>query len=134
MKKTNKSGSASGMVISGLLSLFLIGILVFVMIGYVEILDYDAGAAALVFGIINMLAIGIVYGLGKVISAVTGTASYAAIAGVTGLYTIVQFAFMFINYDTNGIKGYVLFNLIALFVYLLIILPIGLNGAKNKND
>ncbi len=134
MRNPNRSGSASGSVIAGFLSLFFIGIILFVLIGYVDILDYDAGTPALVFEIISLVAVGIVCGLAPAIKRAVGTACYASIAGITVIYAIAQLIFTLVSIDDIKTKTYILISLIVLFIYCVIVLPIGLNGAKNKND
>lgn len=134
MKNPNRSGSASGTVISAFLSLFFIGIVLFILIGIVDILDYDAGAAALVFEAISLLSVAVVCGLGSVVKKVTGTATFASIVTMTVVYTIVQLIFTLVTIKTISLLTYVLVSLIILFLYSVIVLPIGLHGAKNKND
>lgn len=134
MRNKNNNGSASTTLVSGFLSLFLIGIIVFVLIGIVEVLDYNAGVPALVFEIINMLCVGVMFGLGSVIRKATGTATFAGVATVTGLYTVIQLVFTLLAVKDMGPMWFTLVSLIILFVYCLIVLPLCLNGAKHKND
>lgn len=134
MNKMNNKGSATGTAIAMFLALFLIAILLVAMLGIMKITDYDAGVPAMIFAIINMVTIAFVYGMGGTISKKIGVGGYAPIAGMTGVYTIAQFIYMFVAYKDAEPLKYTLISMIILFIYCLISLPIALNGSKNKNN
>lgn len=135
MKRNNNNGSSSdAMIISLFLAFFLIAIILVAMLGVMKVTDYDAGVPAIIFSVINMLALAIVYGAGSVLTKKLGVGGYAPVAGMTAVYTIAQFVYMFLEYKTASPIMYTLISLIILFVYCVIILPIALNGAKNKNN
>lgn len=130
---SNKNGSGASLAVAAFLSVFLIGILIYITFAFFKINEYEAGSAAIIFGAINMLAVGVVYGFGKVLSGYVGTPSYASIAGITGIYTIGQFVYMFTQFKSAKPETYILISLIILFVYCLIVLPIGVMGSRSQN-
>lgn len=132
MKNMNRKGSA-GSLIALFLAAFLIAILLVLMLGILKVTDYDAGVPATVFAVINMVILAVVYGMGGQLSRALGVGGYAPIAGMTGVYTIAQFVYMALAFKTAKPLTYILVSMIILFVYCVIVLPIGLNGAKNKN-
>lgn len=134
MNKMNNKGSATGTAIALFLSMFLIAILLVLMIGILKVTDYDAGIPATIFAAINMVLLAFVYGLGGAITKKIGVGGYAPVAGMTGVYTVVQFIYMFASYKEAKPMNYTLISMIILFVYCLISLPIALNGSKNKNS
>lgn len=133
-RNSNNSGFSTAMVISLFLAFFLIAIILVAMLGVMKVTDYDAGVPAIIFAVINMLALAIVYGAGGVLSKKLGVGGYAPVAGMTAVYTVVQLVYMFVAYKSASPIMYTLISLIILFVYCAIILPIALNGAKNKNN
>ena len=134
MTNMNKKGSATGTAIALFLSLFLIAIILVAMLGIMKVTDYDAGVPAVIFAAINMVVLAFVYGLGGSITRKIGVGGYAPVAGMTGIYTLVQFIYMFTSYKDAKPMTYILISMVILFVYCLIVLPIALNGAKNKNN
>lgn len=115
------------------LTLFFSGIVIFTLFTQLNIREYDTCAAVITFTIINLIILILVVSCGIPISRIIGGASYAVIGTVTVFYSIIQFIHMGISYKKELTNGYILFQLILLFLYLLIIVPIAIMGTKNKN-
>lgn len=128
---SNKKG---GLIVSLFLSVFFIVIALFVLLLVLKVSDYEVGMAALTFTIVNLLVFSGVIGLGKLLVARIGVGSYAPIAMTTVLYTILQFGHLGICYQSDNVTRYVLFHLILLFIYFMIVLPIGVVGMNHHND
>lgn len=121
-----------GSIMSLFLSIFFSIIVVFTLFAILHIDDYDAFPAVLTFTIINLIVIIIVSSFGKSIAAKVGAATFISVCTTTVLYSLIQFIHLGFAYKTASTSGYVLFNLIALFVYFLIIIPVAIMGANNK--
>jgi len=129
-----KSKSYLGLAASLFLTVFFIGITLFMLLAVIKIGDFDAFPAVLTFTILNLLIFAIVIGLGKYVASTIGTPSYAALCFLTILYTIIQFAVLGFNFKTGSLNGYILVHLILLFVYSAAAIPIAIMGIKNKED
>lgn len=129
-----KSKSYLGLFASLFLTVFFIGITLFLLLSVIKIGDYDAFPAVLTFTIVNLLIFTVVIGLGKYVASAIGTPSYAALCFLTILYTIIQFVYLGINFKTGSLNTYILVHLILLFVYSAAAIPVSIMGIRNKKD
>ena len=122
------------LIASLFLSVFFVGIMLFVLLEVLKVGDYQAFPQIMTFAGINLAIFAIVIGGGKFLAGAMGTAPYASICGVTVLYTLIQFVHLGFCFKTDGTAGYTLFHLLLLFVYCAIVIPIGVMGINNKKD
>lgn len=131
----NKRNTALGSLVAVFLSLFFSGIVLFAILVFFHISRYEAFLSVLVFASINLLIIVFVAGFSTAIAQNTGVASFASICTVTGLYTLFQFVYLIFNFRTESSSGYILYQLITLFIYFLIVLSVGIMGSNlNKRN
>lgn len=128
---TKKKSSLANVLVLFLL-LFFSGIVLFVLFAVLNIGTYDVFPAVLTFSIINLIILLIIGAGGSSIAKITGIASFISICVVTAIYTLLQFIHLGFSYHSISITYYVLYHLIVLFLYLLIIIPIALMGARNR--
>lgn len=129
-----KKASPLVLIASLFLSVFFVGIMLFVLLEVLKVGDYQAFPQIMTFAGINFAIFAIVIGGGKFLAGAMGTAPYASICGVTVLYTLIQFVHLGFCFKTDGTAGYTLFHLLLLFVYCAIVIPIGVMGINNKKD
>lgn len=115
-------------IASFLLSVFFICIVIFLMLEVLEIQYSYIGFSALIFPIIDFLILITVIGFGKGFSKIIGIGMYAPVCTATVLYTIVNLAFNCIACDMHSFAGFVLINLVTMFVYLCVVIPIAVTG------
>ena len=123
-----------GTVASFLLTAFFMGIILFVQIGIMEIFDEDNGTAFMVFTCISFLFLLIIVGFGKAFMSAVGDASYMSVCMSTVFYVIVCHALNFILFTKLETMKFVLVNLVVLFVYMVITVPIAVKGTNSKDD
>ena len=123
----HKKGFSGGSAVALILSLLLTGIVLFWLLAVCDLQDSHLFVPALVFVLLNMVA----WLTGKM-----GIGFYAALCSATVLYTLAQFIHLMLSIGSNmTVTGYVLYHLIVCFLYLLIVLPIGIFGAgREKNQ
>lgn len=115
-------------VIGIILSLFFSGIVLVALFVLWDLHDQPYYALKTMFAGINLVIIVAFAGFSKFLCKALTTPMFAAISVTSGLYTVIQFIVLGINFSNDSAKGFVLFQLILLFVYLLIVLPIGKMG------
>ena len=123
-------------IASLILSLFFSCIVFFVLFDVLHILDLNIALPAMVFTIINLLSVIDFIGFGKSLSNAIGIGMYTPICLATIAYTAIHFTLLGFLYNNDSSTTFVLFNLILLFVYFLVIIPLGVTGYnsnKNKN-
>ena len=124
-------------IIGIILSLFFSGIILVALFVLWDLYDQPYYALKTIFVGINLAIIVIFAGFSKFLCKAITTPMFAAISVTSGLYTVIQFIALGINYANDSAKGFVLFQLILLFAYLLIVLPIGKMGyalAHKENE
>ena len=122
-------------IISLILSVFLVCIALFAMLAVLKVQDSAAGTEALVFSSINFFILIVIIGFGKNIASAIG-ARYPAICLSTIIYTVINLAFNFAACNMDSTVLFTLVNLIIIFIYLSVTLPIlvfGI-GRENSND
>lgn len=123
-----------GLIAGLFLSVFFVGIMLFVLLEVLHITDQPAGDRILIFSCINFAIVIGVFGCGKLLAQKLGVGMYAPLCLVTVLYTIVQFSHMGFNFKADTTAGYTLFHLILLFVYFAVTIPLCVVGINSKND
>jgi len=115
-------------IIGLILSLFFSGIVLVALFVLWNLQEQPYYELKMVFAAINLLIIILFSGFsGALCNAIT-TPMFAGISVVSAIYTILQFTALGINFTKDTPKGFLLFQLILLFVYLAIVLPIGKMG------
>jgi len=117
---------------SGILALMFCGVAFFSMFAVAQIQNYHAFAAVVTFASINMMIIFILAICGRALTHSIPFASCISIWTVTVIYTLFQFIHLGLNFNATTVNGYILYQLIVLFVYLLITIPAALIGAKRN--
>ncbi|GEM_PF-911633 len=130
----NKKKFSAGSAVALVLSLLLTGIVLFWLLAVWGLQSSPLFVPALVFVLLNMAAILFVTTGGTWLCGSIGFGFYTAICIVTILYTLAQFVHLILCADSEmSTAGYVLYHLIVCFVYLLIVLPLGIaGGGKEK--
>lgn len=129
----NRSGSKASAIISLALSLFAVGILIFLMLHTLRAADYRAFPAVLTFALINCAAIVAVFGFSGMMCRAAGVAPYAAAVLMTLIYTASDFVYMWLSGPYKSAAGYTMTQLIMLFVYAVITCPIIISGINRNN-
>ena len=129
-----KKASPLVLIASLFLSVFFVGIMLFVLLEVLKVGDYHAFPQIITFAGINLAIFALVIGGGKFLANAMGTAPYASVCGVTVIYTLIQFTHLGFCFKTDATAGYALFHLLLLFVYCAIVIPIGVMGINNKKD
>lgn len=129
-----KKASPLVLIASLFLSVFFVGIMLFVLLEVLKVGDYHAFPQVITFAGINLAVFALVIGGGKFLANAMGVPCYAAVCGTTILYTLIQFLHLGFCFQTDATAGYTLFHLILLFVYCAIVIPIGVMGINNKKD
>lgn len=130
----NEKKASLGNVLSLFLLLFFFVIVLFVLFAVMNINEYDVFPAVLFFSVINFLILMVVIIGGSSFVKKIGFASYTSICVVTVIFSLLQFVYLGFGYQSALIISYTLYQLIVLFIYLLIIIPIVVLGAKNKSE
>lgn len=122
-----------GSIAAFFLTMFFSFIVVFALFAHVRITDYNAFPAVIIFTFINLIAVILVTSCGIPIIHKAGAATYAVLCLTTAIFTLGQFVYMGFHYKTESVTCYILYQLVLLFIYFLIIIPVGIVGFKNKN-
>jgi len=122
-----------GSIAALFLSLFFSIIVIFFIFSYLKINEYEAFPAVITFASINLIVIILMTSYGKLIVNKAGAATFIALCTITTIYTVFQFVYLALQYQDASAVGYILFNLIILFIFFLIVIPVGMIGTKNKN-
>lgn len=131
----HKKGFTGASAVALILSLLLTGIILFWLLAVCNLRDSHLFVPALVFALLNMVAIVFISTAGTWLSGKMGVGFYAALCSATILYTLAQFIHLMLSIGSNmTVTGYVLYHLIVCFLYLLIVLPIGIFGAGRKKN
>ena len=128
-----KKASPLVLIASLFLSVFFVGIMLFVLLEVLKVGDYHAFPQIITFAGINLAIFALVIGGGKFLANAMGTAPYASVCAGTVIYTF-QFTHLGFCFKTDATAGYTLFHLLLLFVYCAIVIPIGVMGINNKKD
>ena len=130
MKKPNVFSIA----VAAFLAVFFIVIVMLILMSVIDADVHKAFAAVTTFSCINMAILAAVIGMGKTVSDAIGVGSYASVCIATVLYTVGRFTFLGFNYTTEEVFRYVIIELIIMFVYFLIALPITAVGVRRKKE
>ena len=120
-------------IIAILLTLCFSGIMMFVLFGILSLPERTGGIARIVFSCINCLMLIALASGGNILSRVTSVATVIQLWSVTMFYTVAQFGSVFIGINIWYGNLYVLYQLIILFIYLCVALPI-LSISYKKNN
>jgi hypothetical protein len=115
------------------LSVFFAVIVLFYMFSFLKVTDHTAFWAAITFAVINLLIIILLTSCEKLLVHKLGIPSYKEICTATIIYSVFQFIHMGLQYDSKSVTGYILYHLIILFLYLMIVVPLGIMGMNSKN-
>lgn len=129
----NEKKSSLGMILTLFLLLFFYAIVLFVLFAVLNINEYKAFPAVLLFSIVNFIILLVVIGGGSEICRAIGVASYISLCAVTVIFSLLQFIYLGFNYRSETITSYILFHLIILFMYFIIVIPMVLIGNKNNS-
>jgi len=127
---SNQSGRFS--LITFILTAFFVGIVMYLLFGVFEILTKPGGVTRLVFSSINCLILLTMAGTSNIICRATTFATVIQLWSVTVFYTAFQFGAVIIGMGLWHGRLYILYQLIILFVYLCVALPV-LNISYRKN-
>mgnify|MGYP001266081195 CR=1 FL=1 len=125
-----KSVFTAGFFAALFLTLFLIGILLFGVVAFLPIGEYDTFPAVAVFLGLNLMAMMIVFGLGSLLARAMSVPCYTVSALLTVIYSAIQFAILLIGFDKLSVLTYIFWQLVLVFVYAAILLPITIIGIK----
>ena len=130
---SNYNGRSS--LISTFLFICFTAIVMYVLFGILSLHDKTGGVARIVFSIVNCLVLIGLSAQSSVIARLTSNATVIQLWSVTVFYTVFQFGAVFIGIDSWYGNLYVLYQLIVLFLYLCIALPVlNISYRKNKNS
>ena len=120
-----------GTIVSLFITAFFMGIILYVMTEGMHLPEKETWGGIITFTIIEFLILIIVIGFGKLISRALGVGLYAPICTVTVIYAIFGTV---LNLVLAGNSAFVviLTNLILLFVFAAITLPIAVKGLTSK--
>lgn len=121
-------------VASLLLTTFFVCIIIFVMLEVLEIQDSDTGIRPLVFTIIDFIMVYIIIGFGKSIANAVGGGMYPSICGTTVVYSVINIAFNCLERDMDSTAIFTLINLVMLFVYFCIVIPLAVAGSGQEEE
>lgn len=128
MKKVLNTWAAIG------LSLFFIAIVLVLMIGVLEVQDADNGTAAFVFAGIEFFILLMVFGLGQSFSRSIGVEMYTVLCTTTVVYVILGTIVNCAVPDSLSTVAFTLIDLVLLFVYFIVSVPLCVTGANSAGD
>ncbi|MCL1822637.1 MAG: hypothetical protein FWG44_00360 [Oscillospiraceae bacterium] len=111
-------------LLTTILTFLFIGIIMFVLYGIIELHQNENGLYRIISSSVNCC---IILGLAASSSLIVRMANAAALIQlwfITGLYTAFQFGGLFIGINTWYGKYYMLYQIIVLFLYLCVIIPV----------
>ena len=120
-------------VIASILTLFFCAIMFYILLEIFFVTSKPGGAICIMFSVLNCA---ILFGLalcGNTIARITTAATLIQLWFVTAIYTVLQFGSVFIGVATWYGSFYVLYQLVLMFIYLCIALPV-LNISYKKNN
>ena len=120
-----------GTMSSFLLSCLFVGIVLFLMLGVLDVDKADTFAAVLTFTIIESVILLLIVGLGKPISDAIGVGMYAPLCASTVFYVIVTTVLNCLLFDNISKTAFILINLAIIFAYLCFALPLISRGANH---
>lgn len=121
-------------VASLLLSSFFFCIVLFAMLEVLKLQETSVGIRPFIFAVIDYLIILITLGFGKNLSEAVGRAMYVPIAVSTVVYSLGSLAFNCYGIDIGSTALFTLIDLIMLFVYLCIVIPLAVTGAGREEQ
>ena len=92
-----KKASPLVLIASLFLSVFFVGIMLFVLLEVLKVGDYHAFPQIITFAGINLAIFALVIGGGKFLANAMGTAPYASVCGVTVIYTLIALVFILLG-------------------------------------
>ncbi len=121
-------------------SLFLVlafsGLMLFIMLACLDILDFDNGIRAMVFAVIDLFALLVFVGFGRSISKGIGVGMYVPVCIATVAYIIVSFVLTFITFAIFSELAFTIIKLVLMFIFLCVIIPLivaGINSKRNED-
>ncbi len=123
-----KSSSITG-VFASLLIVFYVSIIMYVFFGVAHIETLENFVAAIIFEIIGFILLAF-FVLTNIFGRGIKVGYFASLIGITIFYTIILDVINLVFVRTISNSFFVLINLIVLFVYCLISVPIFIMGRK----
>lgn len=124
--------------ISTIVSLFLclcfVGIIFYVMIAGLHILDSNNGTAAMIFAFIDSLILIALVGLGKPIAKAIGVGMFAPTTIATIIYTILATAATLFLFNVLSPFLFILVKVVLLFILLCVVIPLVVIGKNSRKD
>jgi hypothetical protein len=111
-------------IIAILLTLGFSTIMMYVLIEILSLPNRSGGVPRIVFSTLNCLIFIGLASLGNLITRLVTAAAVIQLWFITMLYTVLQFGAVFIGINTWYGKKYILYQLIVLFFYLCVALPV----------
>lgn len=120
-----------GTAVSLFVTLFFMGIIIFIMCEGMHLPDKDTWGGIITFTVIEFIILLAVIGLGKYICQYIGVGFYTPLCTMTIVYAVVG---TILNLILSGSSSFVviLINLILLFVYAMIVLPFVVKGVNTR--
>ncbi len=118
-------------VLSGFLLAFYLGILMYVFFAVNHIEKMINFSSAMIFEIIGFLLLGYLV-FGKLLSKRIKTGFFVPLVAVTVIYTIILDVINLICVRTMSHEFFILLNLVLLFVYCIVSIPIYIIGKNEK--
>ncbi|MCD7741928.1 MAG: hypothetical protein LUI06_06985 [Ruminococcus sp.] len=121
-------------IASFILTVFFICIVLFLMIEVFHIADSNTGARAFIFEGISFVILLVIIGFGRGISSAVGSGMYPPICATTVLYAIISLVYNVAACDMKSTAVFTLLNLLLLFVYFCIVIPMAVAGSNAKSE
>ncbi len=115
--------------LTGVLLLFYMGIISFVFVAILDAFDRDNGIAAMIFEIIGFLFLA-VFVLKNIVDRTVKYGYFVPLITVTVIYTVILDYINMVLIDKISNKYFILINLVVLFLYCLVSVPMYLMGRK----
>lgn len=116
------------------LTMFFVGIMYYVMIEGVHILDSSNAVASMVFTALDSLILIVLVGLGKPISKAIGVGTFAPVTVATVIYTILAMGATLLMFGSASAFLFTLIKLILLFIFLCVVIPLAVVGKTTKTN
>lgn len=121
-------------IASLILSVFFICVMLFIMLGVMDITEKENGTNVIIFSVIDFFILLVVVGLGKPILSKIKTGLYAPICAATIVYIAIAFGLSLGLFSVVKSMLFVALKLILIFIYFCIIIPIAVTGANSERN
>jgi len=122
-------------IVSILLSVGFVGIIMFVLFGVLNLTERPGGAGRIIFACVNCaILLGMSAGSKEIVRLST-FATLVQMWSVTVFYTLFQFGALFLGINSWYGRYYILYQLIIVFLYLCVALPVfNISYRQNNNN